>query len=185
MISLPGYARHPLRGRRLAAASMKVQRGCESSHLRRRRDLVGSSRAPRPRPCAPPTPRTPAPSQPHEEASHLLGSNPRRPRSAERVEDQLAFCRRGQDGAAQEAQGLLGWVAAVALLPHGHRREAPDGGDLGVWVVAVYEVVVEGVARSFAPARPQQDFVGVGARKLGQRLGWRSARRSRRAATWI
>ena len=185
MISLPGYARHPLRGRRLTAASMKVQRGCESSHLRRRRDLVGSSRAPRPRPCVPPAPRTPPPSQPHEEATQLLGSNPRRPRPAERVEDQLALFGGGQDRAAEEAQGLLGGVAAVEFLPHGHGRDAPDRGDLGFRVVAVYEVVVEGVMRPLAPARPQQGFVGVVPTCVGPRLGWRSARRSRRAATWI
>src|SRR5919112_1067688 len=56
----------------------------------------------------------------HEEAAQLLCRAPTRPRPAERVEDQLAFRGGGEHGAAQEAQGLLGGVAAVSLLPHGH-----------------------------------------------------------------
>jgi hypothetical protein len=84
-----------------------------------------------------------------------------------------------QHGAPEEAQGLLGGVATVGLLFHRHGRDAPYGGDLGCWIRAVYEVVVEGVDRGFALARPKQCFVGVGPRKLAQRLAWRSVRRSR------
>src|SRR5688572_192139 len=91
---------------------------------------------------------------PHEVAVELFRGNPGRSRSAERVEDKVAFCRGGQDGATDEAQRLLGGVTTVELLPPWHRRDAPDGRDLGRWVPAVYEVVVEGVARRFALARP-------------------------------
>ena len=56
----------------------------------------------------------------------------------------------------------------MGLLPHGHRRETPDGGDLGCWVATVYEVVFEGVARPFTFAPPQEHLVGVDPRKLGQ-----------------
>ena len=76
-------------------------------------------------------------------------------------------------------------MRTVEFLPDGHGRDVPDGGDLGSWVPAVYEVVVEGVARAFAPARPQKCFVGVGPRKLRQRLAWRFVRQSKRVATWI
>jgi hypothetical protein len=38
----------------------------------------------------------------------------------------------------------------------------PDGGELGGWVCAVYEVVVEGISRSACLACPQQCLVGVG-----------------------
>jgi hypothetical protein len=116
----------------------------------------------------------------HEVASQLLGRNPRSPRSAERIEEKLAFSRGSEHGAAEEAQGFLGGVVAVGLLCPGHRGEVPDGGDLGGGVSTVYEVVVEGVARTLALARPQQCFVGVGPRKLGQRRGWCSAQRSGR-----
>jgi hypothetical protein len=57
-------------------------------------------------------------------------------------------------------------MTTVGLLPPGHDGDAPDGGELGGGVRAVYEVVVEGVARAFALARPQEGFVGVGPRKL-------------------
>jgi hypothetical protein len=50
----------------------------------------------------------------------------------------------------------------VAFLPPWHRRDAPDGGDLGRWISAVYEVVVEGVARAVSLARPHYGLVGVG-----------------------
>ena len=48
----------------------------------------------------------------------------------------------------------------------------PDGGDLGFRVIAVYEVVVEGVARSFVLARPQQRLVGVGKGGVESIWGW-------------
>ena len=68
-------------------------------------------------------------------------------------------------------------MAAVGLLPHGHGGDVPYGGELGGWVGAVYEVVVEGVPGVLAPARPQEGFVAcVGPRKLGQRLAWRFKR---------
>jgi hypothetical protein len=70
----------------------------------------------------------------HKEAVELFRGNPGRPRSTERVEDQLALPRRCQDGAPEEAQRLLRGMTAVELLPPGHRRDTPDGGDLGVWV---------------------------------------------------
>ena len=62
----------------------------------------------------------------------------------------------------------------MAFLPPWHRRDAPDGGDLGRWISAVYEVVVEGVARAVSLARPHYGLVGVGPRKLGQRREWAS-----------
>ena len=39
-----------------------------------------------------------------------------------------------------EGAKASGWGGGRGVLPHGHRRDAPDGGDLGVWVGAVYEV---------------------------------------------
>ena len=38
----------------------------------------------------------------------------------------------------------------------------PDGGELGGWVCAVYEVVVEGISRTASLPRPEQCLVGVG-----------------------
>jgi hypothetical protein len=64
----------------------------------------------------------------------------------------------------------------VELLFRGHGRDAPDGGDLGRRIAAVYEVVVEGVTRPLALAHPQQGFVRMGPRKLGQRRAWRFER---------
>ena len=40
--------------------------------------------------------------------------------------------------------------------------------EVGSW--AVYEVVVEGVARAFVFARPQEGFVGVGPKQVGATL---------------
>src|SRR5829696_5369740 len=100
--------------------------------------------------------------RPHKEAFQLLGRDPRRPRPAEWVEDEVPFRGGGEHGAAEETQGFLGGVAAVGLLPSGHGGDVPYGGDLGGGIGAVYEVVVEGVARAFALARPQECFVGVG-----------------------
>src|SRR5215213_3107217 len=68
---------------------------------------------------------------PHKEAPKLLGRYPSRPRSTERVEDQVALVGRGQKGAAEEAQRLLGGMISVTFLPPGRGRDAPDGGDLG------------------------------------------------------
>jgi hypothetical protein len=80
---------------------------------------------------------------PHKETSKLLGGNPRRPRSTERVEDEVvALPGRGDNRAAEETQGLLGGMIPVTFLPPWHGRDAPDGGDLCRWVWAVYEVVV-------------------------------------------
>src|ERR671911_41245 len=105
----------------------------------------------------------------HEEAPQLLGRYPGRPRSAEKVEDEVALPARGHDGAPDEAQGLLGGMVSVTFLPPGHGRDAPDGGDLGAWVWAVYEVVVEGVAGGAPPFPPHPRLVGGGARHMGQR----------------
>jgi hypothetical protein len=60
-------------------------------------------------------------------------------------------------------------VAPLEFLPPGHRGDGPDGGGLPLRVLAVNEVVVEGVLRALAPACPQQCFVGVSPHKLGQR----------------
>jgi hypothetical protein len=49
---------------------------------------------------------------------------------------------------------------------HNYRSYSPDG---VCRVGAIYEVVVEGVARSSSFACPEQCLVGVGSRKLGQR----------------
>jgi len=57
----------------------------------------------------------------------------------------------------------------VTFLPPWHGRDVPDGGELDFRVSAIYEFVVEGVARSASLARPKQCFVGLGLRKLGQR----------------
>jgi hypothetical protein len=97
----------------------------------------------------------PLPLRSHEEAPQLLGRYPRRTRPTEGVEDELTFRRAGQDGPAEETEGFLGGVATVGLLPPGHGGDAPDGGELGGGVGAVYEVVVEGVVRALALARPQ------------------------------
>ena len=121
---------------------------------------------------------------PDEEAVKLLGRNSRRPRSTERVEDEIPLPGGGHDGAAHEAQRLLGGMVTVALLPPWHGGDAPDRGDLGCRVDAVYEVVVEGISGTFALARPQNGLVCVGPRKLGQRLAWRSMRWSDQAARW-
>jgi hypothetical protein len=67
-------------------------------------------------------------------------------------------------------QGFLGGGAAVGFLPHRYGGDVPDGGELGGGVWAVHEIVVEGVARGLALARPQEGLVGVGPRKSGQRL---------------
>src|SRR5215210_994793 len=62
----------------------------------------------------------------------------------------------------EEAQGFLGRVAAVAFLSPWHGWDAPDGGDLGCRIGAVYEVVVESMLCTLAFARPQERLVGVG-----------------------
>src|SRR5829696_739154 len=99
--------------------------------------------------------------RPDKEATKLLGRNPRRPRSTERVEDEIPLLGRGQNGAADETQRFLRRVVAIKLLPLRHGLNAPDGGHLGARVSAVYEVVVEGVLGAFTLARPQDCFVGV------------------------
>src|SRR5829696_2648792 len=86
--------------------------------------------------------------RPYEEASQLLGRNPRRSRPAERVEEELAFHARSKHSAAEETKGFLGGVAAV------------------------YEMVVESVACIFALARPQECFVGVGEGGMEDVRGW-------------
>ena len=68
---------------------------------------------------------------PDEKAVQLLGRDSRRPRAAERVEDQIPLPGRGEQGAPHEAQGLLGRVVAVWSLAPGRGLDAPDGGDLG------------------------------------------------------
>src|SRR5215210_874991 len=107
----------------------------------------------------------------HEEATELFGGNTRRPRPAEGVEDQIPLPAGGQDGAAHQAQGLLGGMVAVQLLLVGYGRYGPDGGDLGGGVSAVYEVVVEGVAGA-SLARPEQRLVGVGEGGVEGVRGW-------------
>jgi hypothetical protein len=92
---------------------------------------------------------------PYKEAPKLLGRYTSRPRSTERVEEEVALPTRCHDGAAHETQGLLGGMVAVQLLSFRHGRDVPDGGDLGSWVWSVYEVVVEGVAGTSPLARPQ------------------------------
>jgi hypothetical protein len=67
-------------------------------------------------------------------------------------------------------------MIAIELLPPWHGGDAPEGGDLGFGVPAVYEVVVEGVAGATTLARPQNCLVSVGPRKLGQRREQRSER---------
>src|SRR5215210_3118283 len=52
-------------------------------------------------------------------------------------------------------------MISVTFLPPWHGRDVPDGGELDFRVSAIYEVVVEGVARSASLARPKQCFVGV------------------------
>src|SRR5919112_186253 len=123
----------------------------------------------------------PLPLRSHEKAPQLLGRNPRRTRSTKRVEDQVPLPAGGHDGSPYQAQGLLGGMVAVELLFLGHRRYGPDGGELGRGVSAVNEVVVEGVAGT-SLASPEQCFVGVGPRKLGQRPAWRSEPWSGRTA---
>ena len=70
-------------------------------------------------------------------------------------------------------QPMVSQIRVKLLLP-GHGRDAPDGGDLCFWVSAVDKVVVEGVAEAASLARPKERFVGVGPRKSGQRLAYRS-----------
>jgi hypothetical protein len=60
-------------------------------------------------------------------------------------------------------------MVAHALLTSGNSRDAPDRGDLGARIGAVYEIIVEGVTSTPALARPDEGVVGVGLRKLGQR----------------
>src|SRR5687768_911183 len=98
----------------------------------------------------------------HKEASKLLCCYPTGTRSAEWVEDEVALFGRGQKCAAEETQGLLGGMISVKLLLPWHGRDVPDRGDLCFRISAVYEVVVEGVARSASLSGPQQRFVGVG-----------------------
>ena len=99
----------------------------------------------------------------------LLGSYPTGTRSTERIEDEIPLPAGGKEGATNETQGLLGGMVAVAFLPPWHGRDAPDGGELGFRVPAVYELVVEGVAGAVSFSRPKERLVGVGLRKLGQR----------------
>ena len=82
----------------------------------------------------------------HEKAAQLFGGDGRRPRARERVEDEAALLRRGEQGPAHQAQGLLGRVVPVGPLAPGRGRYPLDGGDLLGGVPAVHEVVVEGVA---------------------------------------
>ena len=79
---------------------------------------------------------------------------------------------RSHKSPSYEAKRLLGRMVAMSFLSVWHGRDAPDGGDLGCGVTAVYDVVVEGM--SLALARPKQRLVSVGPSKLGQRLVWRS-----------
>jgi hypothetical protein len=109
----------------------------------------------------------------YEEATQLLGGNPRRPRTAERIEDEISLTGRSQKRPAHQAQGFLSGLVTVQLLLLWDGRDASDGGELGAG--SVYEVVVEGVACPFTLARPEQSLVGVGPRKPGQRRAYPSA----------
>src|SRR5215203_2436677 len=64
---------------------------------------------------------------------------------------------RGAPGA-----GASGWDDIMKLLPLWDGRDVPDGRDLCFRLSAVYEVVVEGVARSTSLARPKECLVGMG-----------------------
>ncbi len=88
---------------------------------------------------------------PHQGAVQLLCRNRRRSRATERIKDEVALARRGEQSTPHEPQGLLGRMVALALLYFGDSREAPDGGDLGIRVRAVDEVVVESVTCSPLP----------------------------------
>ena len=110
--------------------------------------------------------KLPLPLDPHKQAPQLFGRNPARPGPTERVEDEVPFLDRGHDRAANEAQGFLGGVRAVRLLPHGHGGDGPYGGDLGRWIGAVYEDVVEGVARP-CPCSPTAGCRGRGPTQAG------------------
>jgi hypothetical protein len=90
----------------------------------------------------------------NEEAPKLLRGDPTGPGSTERVEDQITLPTRGQNGAAEEAQRLLGWMISVELLPPCHGRDVPDGRELGSEISAIDQVVVEGMAGSASLARP-------------------------------
>ena len=106
--------------------------------------------------------------RPHEETPELLCRDRRRARAGERVEDEVAFLRGGEQGAAHESQGLLGRVVAVRLLAPGDGRYAPDAPNLRPRTRAVNEVVLEGVAGAPSPAGPQECLVRVDACKLKQ-----------------
>ena len=54
----------------------------------------------------------------------------------------------------------------MGLLLHGHGGDAPDGGELGVGIGAVCEVVVEGVARPCF-CSPTGGFRGRGPPQVG------------------
>ncbi len=70
----------------------------------------------------------------YEEATQLLGGNPRRPRTAERIEDEISLAGRSQKRPAHQAQGFLGGMVTVQLLLLRDARDAPDGGELGARV---------------------------------------------------
>src|SRR5215211_382973 len=102
--------------------------------------------------------------RPHKETTQFLGCHRRGPRTTERVEDEVSLPTRSEQGTPHEPEGFLGRVVAVELLVLGNGTNAPDARELLARVRAVYEVVVEGVARSFA--RPDQGFVRVGERRM-------------------
>src|SRR5215217_1621080 len=110
--------------------------------------------------------------RPHKETTQFLGCHRRGPRTTERVEDEVSLPTRSEQGTPHEPEGFLGRVVAVELLVLGNATNAPDARELSARVRAVYEVVVEGVARFSTFARPDQGFVRVGPRKSGQRRAY-------------
>jgi hypothetical protein len=73
----------------------------------------------------------------------------------QKVEDEVSLPARSQQGAPHAPQELLGRVVAVEFLVFGYAVDTPDRGHLDARVGVVYEVVVEGVTRTLALARPQ------------------------------
>jgi hypothetical protein len=92
----------------------------------------------------------------------------------ERVEDEVALGRGGEEDALDESERLLRGMLAEFLLPRLGRRNGPDGFHLFAAGDFAHELVIEFVAGLFVARGPDDGFGGVSevtAGEIGGRIG--------------
>jgi len=102
------------------------------------------------------------------------GAQQSRATAHERVEDQVAFVRGGEDDAFEERDGLLRWMLAEELFFAAGWEDFPDAFHLLSTVGFFHQLIVEGVAALFVFCGPDDGFGGVGeiaAGEIGRRVG--------------